>query len=97
VEEAVAAARAGDSRAQQGFRDVGRYLGIGVSNVVVLVSVDRIVIGGGVAAAGEMLLEPIRQELELRVHVTDVARITVVCGELGIWAGAIGAALHAAG
>jgi glucokinase len=97
VEEAVAAARAGDSRAQQGFRDVGRYLGIGVSNVVVLVSVDRIVIGGGVAAAGEMLLEPIRKELELRVHVTDVARIKVVCGELGIWAGAIGAALHSAG
>jgi glucokinase len=97
VEESVAAARAGDSRAQQGFRDVGRYLGIGVSNVVVLVSVDRIVIGGGIAAAGEMLLEPIRQELGLRVHVTDVSRITVVCGELGIWAGAIGAALQASG
>jgi glucokinase len=96
VEESVAAARAGDSRAQQGFRDAGRYLGIGVSNVVVLVSVDRIVIGGGVAAAGELLLEPIRKELELRVHVTDVARIKVVCGELGTWAGAIGAALHAA-
>jgi glucokinase len=94
VEEAVAAAQAGDLRAQQGFRDVGRYLGIGASNVVVLVSVDRIVIGGGVAAAGEMLLDPIRQELERRVHVTDVARIKVVCGELGIWAGAIGAALH---
>lgn len=94
VEEAVAAARAGDLRAQQGFRDVGRYLGIGASNVVVLVSVDRIVIGGGVAAAGEMLLDPIRHELRRRVHVTDVARIKVVCGELGIWAGAIGAALH---
>src|SRR3984893_5898254 len=75
VEEAVAAARAGDLRAQQGFRDVGRYLGIGASNVVVLVSVDRIVIGGGVAAAGEMLLDPIRHELRRRVHVTDVARI----------------------
>lgn len=94
VEESVAAARAGDGRAQRGLRDVGRYLGIGVSNVVVLVSVDRIVIGGGVAGAGEMLLDPIRQELARRVHVTDVARIDVVCGELGIWAGAIGAALH---
>ncbi|TMD72748.1 MAG: ROK family protein [Chloroflexi bacterium] len=94
VEESVVAARAGDRRAQQGFRDVGRYLGIGASNVVVLVSVDRIVIGGGVAAAGEILLEPIRQEIRRRVHVTDVERIRVVCGELGTWAGAIGAALH---
>jgi glucokinase len=95
VEESVAAARSGDARAQQGLRDVGRYLGIGASNVVVLLSVDRIVLGGGVAGAGEMLLDPIRQELARRVHVTDVARIKVVCGELGIWAGAIGAALHA--
>jgi glucokinase len=94
VEESVAAARAGDERARQGLRDAGRYLGIGASNVVVLLGVDRIVIGGGIAAAGELLLDPIRQEVERRVHVTDVARIKVVCGELGIWAGAIGAALH---
>jgi glucokinase len=96
VEESVAAAKSGDVRAQKAIRDVGRYLGIGAGNVVVLLSVDRIVIGGGVAGAGEMLLEPIRQELVRRVHVTDVARIKVLCGELGIWAGAIGAALHSA-
>ena len=94
VEEAVEAARAGDARAQRGIHDAGRYLGIGVSNVVVLLSVDRVVIGGGIAAAGDMLLDPIHEELERRVHVTDVARVRVVCGELGIWAGAIGAALH---
>jgi hypothetical protein len=41
-----------------------------------------------------MLLEPIREEIQRRVHVTDVAHIGIVCGELGIWAGAIGAALH---
>jgi glucokinase len=97
VEAAVDAARAGDARAQEAFRDAGRYLGIGAANVVVLVGVDRIVIGGGVAAAGDMLLVPIREELQRRVHVTDVARIEVVRGELGIWAGAIGAALHGSG
>ena len=96
VEEAAAAALAGDLRARRGFQEAGRYLGIGASNVVVLVGVERIVIGGGVASAGELLLEPMRQEIQRRVHVTDVARIKVVCGELGIWAGAIGAALHGA-
>ena len=94
VEESVAAARKGDVRAAHGIGDAARYLGIGVSNVVVLLSVDRVVIGGGVAAAGDMLLDPIREELVRRVHVTDVSRIQVVCGELGVWAGAIGAALH---
>ncbi len=96
VEASVAAARAGDPRALQGIRDVGHYLGIGVSNVVVLLSVDRVVVGGGIAAAGEVLLDPIREEIKRRVHVTDVSRITVVSGELGTWAGAIGAALHGA-
>ena len=94
VEESVAAARDGDPRARRGIRDAGRYLGIGVSNVVVLLSVDHVVLGGGVAAAGEMLMQPIREELAERVHITDVSHIKVVGGELGIWAGAIGAALH---
>ncbi|TMF78625.1 MAG: ROK family protein [Chloroflexi bacterium] len=96
AEESVAAARAGDPRAQQGLIEVGRYLGIGASNVVVLVGVDRIVVGGGIAAAGDILLDPLRQELARRVHVADVDRVQVVGAELGIWAGAIGAALFAA-
>ncbi|MDQ6878667.1 MAG: ROK family protein [Candidatus Dormibacteraeota bacterium] len=97
VEESVEAARAGDRRAQEGLFEAGRYLGIGVSNVVVMLSVDRVVVGGGVAAAGELLLGPLRAELRQRVYITDVARIEVVGSELGVWAGAIGAALHGAG
>src|SRR5438105_15355331 len=61
VEEAAAAALAGDLRARRGFQEAGRYLGIGASNVVVLVGVERIVIGGGVASAGELLLVPMRE------------------------------------
>lgn len=96
VEESVAAAQAGNKRAQQGLHDAGRYLGIGASNVVALLSVDRIVVGGGVAAAGDILLDPVRKELVKRVHITDVSRIEVLAGELGVWAGAIGAALFSA-
>ncbi|HSS94803.1 MAG TPA: ROK family protein [Candidatus Dormibacteraeota bacterium] len=93
----VEAARAGDRQAQQGLTEVGQYLGIGVGNVVALLSVDRVVVGGGVAAAGDMLLEPLQAELRRRVFITDLDAITVVGAELGIWAGAIGAALHGAG
>ena len=96
VEEAVQAARMGDERARAGLTQVGRYLGIGVSNAVVLLTPDRVVFGGGVAAAGDLLLDPIRAEMRRRLHITDVDQIQVVTAQLGSWAGAIGAALYGA-
>lgn len=95
-EEAVAAARRGDERALRGLGDVGRYLGIAIANLVVLISPDRVVIGGGVAAAHELLLGPIRAELQRRVRVTSLEHVELVTAELGTWAGAIGAAVHGA-
>ncbi len=58
AEEAVRAAQAGDERAREGLAAVGRHLGIGISNAVVVVNPDRVVIGGGVAAAGDLLFDP---------------------------------------
>jgi glucokinase len=52
------------------------------------------VIGGGIAAAGEALLEPIRAEVRRRVWLAPAERIEIVPGELGSGAGAIGAALR---
>jgi len=96
AEEAVRAARAGDVRAMAGLADVGRYLGIGIANMVVVISPDRIVIGGGVAAAGDLLFGPIWAEVRRRVHITSLEQITLVPAELGTWAGSIGAAVHGA-
>jgi len=96
AEEAVTRARDGDARARDGLARIGRYLGIGIANLVVVISPDRIVIGGGVAAAGDLLFEPIRAELRTRVQVTDLAQVTLVAAELGALAGAIGAAVHGA-
>jgi glucokinase len=96
AEEAVTSARAGDGRALAGLAEVGRYLGIGIANMVTVISPDRVVIGGGVAAAGDLLFEPIRAELRRRVRTTSLEEVTVVAAELGTWAGAIGAAVHGA-
>ncbi len=96
VEEAVLAARAGDARALAGFADVGRYLGIGIANMVTVISPDRIVIGGGVAAAGELLFAPIRAEIARRVTTTAIDEVALVPAELGTWAGSVGAAVHGA-
>jgi len=94
--EAVQAARRGDQRALGGLDEIGRYLGIGIANVITLISPDRVVIGGGLAAAGELLLSPIREELGRRVLTTSLDRVALVTAELGTWAGAIGAAVHGA-
>jgi glucokinase len=96
VEQAVRAAADGDARALDGLAQVGRYLGIGIANIVTVLTPDRVVVGGGVAAAGEILFAPIRAELDRRVRMTGSARVELVPAELGTWAGAIGAAIHGA-
>jgi glucokinase len=96
AEEAVERARAGDAAAIEGFRRVGGYLGIGIANLITLVNPDRVVIGGGIAAAGDLLIEPARDEIRRRVQTTSLTEVAIVLAELGIWAGAIGAAVHGA-
>ena len=96
AEAAVVAARAGDLQARAGLAEIGRYLGIGIANLITIMSPDRVIIGGGVAAAGDLLLGPIRDELERRVRTTSLAEVEIVTAELGTWAGAIGAAIHGA-
>ncbi|HSW42391.1 MAG TPA: ROK family protein [Patescibacteria group bacterium] len=96
AEEAVRAAQAGDEVARAGLADVGRYLGIGIANMITVISPDRIVLGGGVAAAGELLFGPIRAEIARRVKTTSLTEVVLVTAELGTLAGAIGAAVHGA-
>lgn len=96
VEAAVVAARAGDARAIAGFAEIGRFLGIGIANVITILTPDRVVIGGGIAASADVLFPAIRAELERRVRVTALPSVEVVPAELGTWAGAIGAAVHGA-
>jgi glucokinase len=96
VEAAVTRARDGDPVALAGLATVARALGIGIANVITLVTPDRVVIGGGVAAAADILLDGIRAELRERVRTTALDEVQVVVAELGTWAGAIGAAVHGA-
>lgn len=96
VEEAVTRARAGEERALDGLRQVGHRLGVGLGNLVSVLTPDRIVIGGGVAAAADLFLDAVWEELRRRVHTTSLDELTIVSGELGTWAGAIGAAVHGA-
>jgi glucokinase len=96
VEDAASAARRGDVAAMAGIERVGRYLGIGIANMVTVITPDRVVIGGGIAAAADLLFGPIRAELERRVTTTALDAVELVVAELGTKAGSIGAAIHGA-
>ena len=96
VEEAMAEARAGDAQALAGFERVGRYLGVGIANMITVITPERVVIGGGVAGALDLLLDTIRDEVRRHVFTTSLEGVEIVPAELGTWAGAIGAAIHGA-
>lgn len=89
------AALEGDPIAREIFEQAGAYIGIAVANVMVAVTPQRVVIGGGVARAGELLLEPIRRSASQRVFLVPKEQIEIVPARLVDNAGSIGAALWA--
>jgi glucokinase-like ROK family protein len=92
----VEAARAGDDFARHILAETGRYLGIGIANMVNLLNPELVIVGGGVTeAAGELILEPARQAVNLRALDVHARRVRIVPVDLGIEAPAIGAATWA--
>ena len=91
----VEAALEGDPVAQGILQRAGRYLGIAVGNILGVISPQRVIFGGGVSLAGDLLLEPILQTVRERVHVIPLQKVEFVLAELGINGGLIGAALWA--
>ncbi|GAB3768126.1 glucokinase [Nocardioides ginsengisegetis] len=87
------AAEAGDLVARQAFGSVGEWLGVGVANLVAAFDPDCVVVGGGVSAAGDRLLEPARSAL-VRSLVGGGQRVVppLVRAALGPEAGVVGAA-----
>lgn len=89
----TAAAEDGDLLAHQAFASVGGWLGVGLANLVAAIDPDVVVVGGGVSAAGDRLLEPARAALARSlVGVEHRVVPPVVAAALGPQAGAVGAA-----
>lgn len=90
------AALAGDEIAKDIYEKAGFALGIAAANICASVGPRRVIIGGGVAQAGELLLDPIRRTLRERVHIMPVEQVEVVQSQLGNNAGVVGVACWAA-
>ena len=68
------AAQAGDEIAKDIYEKVGFYLGVAAANVCVAIGPRRVIICGGVAQAGELLLDPIRRSLKERSEERRVGK-----------------------
>jgi glucokinase len=85
----------GDDHAGAIIERAGRYLGIGITSLVNIFNPEAVVIGGGAAAAGDLLLDPARAELAHRGLRPSRDQAQVVPAHFGAEAGMIGAAVLA--
>jgi len=89
------AATRGDAIALNTFKATGRYLGIACANLINFLNLEMIIIGGGVMAAGDMLMSPALQAAKQYAFPSSYADCQIVQSKLWPDAGLIGAAMLA--
>jgi predicted NBD/HSP70 family sugar kinase/biotin operon repressor len=84
-------ARGGDPGARRAIADAGRAIGRALATLCNLFNPEMIVVGGDLSAAGELLLDPLRQTIHRFAIPTATEQLQVVLGELGERANLLGA------
>jgi predicted NBD/HSP70 family sugar kinase len=100
TDEVVRRAVEGDPGCRRALADAGRHIGAAVADLCNLVNPERIVVGGSMAVAGDVLLDPLREAVGLRAIPSAAEDVEIVPGELGERAellGAVALVLHQAG
>jgi glucokinase len=87
------AARDGDAVSIAILADVGRWLGVGIGGLVNVLDPEIVIMAGGVAEAGDLLLDPARAAYRDTVEAAEMRPdVPIVMAELGHHAGVVGAA-----
>ena len=84
-------ALAGDKRYKKVYEILGKYLGVGIANIVNSVDINLIAIGGGIGNAGDLIIKPALNEMKSRLLVRKNVRIEKA--KLGEFANLIGSAM----
>ena len=92
VDHVLNAARDGDGVSTSVVRDTAKYLGMAAANLVIISDPARLVLGGIMATAGDLLFEPVRAEVARRLPRPMMDALAVAPATLGADAAAIGAA-----
>jgi glucokinase len=96
LDHVLAAARSGDGVSISVMRDTAKYLGMAAANLVVIADPQVLVLGGMMASAADLLLEPVRGEIARRLPPAILEALAIVPAALGSDAPAIGATRLAA-
>ena len=91
VRDVVKAAQTGDKRARTAINETARWLGIGLASLTPLFHPDRIVVGGGVSASGNLLMRPVRKAYATHA-APEFRNVEIVSSSLHGWEGMVGAA-----
>ncbi|WP_326700605.1 ROK family transcriptional regulator [Streptomyces sp. NBC_01754] len=91
MERVVQLAREGDPGCRRVIGDVGRHIGSGVANLCNLLNPSRVVLGGSLAEAGELVLNPIRDSVSRYAIPSAARQLSVLPGALGGRAEVLGA------
>ena len=92
VRAIIDGARSGEKTAASALAETGWWLGLGLASLTPLFAPDTIVIGGGVAAAAELLLEPTEASYRQHVAPDHRSKVRIVGSTFGGWEGMVGAA-----
>ena len=87
----VEAARSRDALAVEIWDETCRFLAIGIGNVITLLAPEAVIVGGGVAVAGDLLFAPLRLLLPQYVSMMPAEKINIIPAELGGESGVCGA------
>jgi glucokinase len=90
--ELGALAGSGDAKALKFWQEYGKYLGIGVTSLIYVLTPEAVVIGGGISASFEFFLPSMKAEIERRVMPTSRVDLQIIKAQLGNDAGMLGAA-----
>ena len=87
-------AKKGDKRALKIFNEYGKYLGIGISNIINILDPGVIVIGGGISKANKFFMKSVKKEIQKRV-LSPLSKkfVKIKISKFKDFSGAIGAAL----
>jgi predicted NBD/HSP70 family sugar kinase len=91
MERVVQLAREGDPGCRRVVADVGRHIGSGIANLCNLLNPSRVVLGGDLAEAGELVLAPIRDSVSRYAIPSAARQLSLAQGALGGRAEVLGA------